>query len=108
MAARALPIASIRDESREDDMRLAITLRPGADPQAVQARLVRLHALAADLPSQFPAPLADLLRSWVATHRHEDITASLNQYEAAVQADRQDNPFEDDIDDSEYCEQEST
>ena len=39
--------------------------------------------------SQFPVPLADLLRSWVASHRNEDITAGLNRFEAAIQADRQ-------------------
>jgi hypothetical protein len=88
IAARALPIAEMRDESTEDDVRLAITLRPGADPSAVQEQLNRLHALAADRPAQFPAPLPELLRTWVATHRHEDITASLNRFQAAAKSDR--------------------
>ncbi len=87
-AARALPIAHMRDESKQSDIRLEISLRPGADPQAVQAQLARLDALGTDHAAQFPAPLPDLLRSWVATHRHEDIAASLNQLEAAAQADR--------------------
>jgi hypothetical protein len=86
MAARALPIADMRDESTEAGVRLAITLRPGADPLAVQAQLARLDALGADMAAHFPAPLADLLRSWVAAHRHEDIAASLDRLEAAVRA----------------------
>lgn len=90
MAARALPIADMRDRSTVNDIRLAITLRPGANAQAVQAQLARLHALSIDQAAQFPAPLADLLRSWVTTHQKEDITASLNRFEAAVQADRLD------------------
>ncbi len=90
MAARALPIAHMRDDSSENDIRLAITLRPGAAPQAVQAQLARLDALGTDLAAQFPAPLADILRSWVATDQHEDIAASLDRFEAAVQADRLD------------------
>ena len=87
-AARALPIARLRDESKGNNVCLAITLRPGADPRKVQEQLARMKTLTADLPSQFPAPLADLLRSWVAAHRHEDITASLGQFESAILADR--------------------
>jgi len=49
-----------------------------------------MDGLAVDLPAQYPAPLADLLRSWADTHRHEDITASLDQLEAAIRADRLD------------------
>jgi len=88
MAARALPIAQMHNESRQNDVRLAITLRPGANPQAVQAQLVRLDGLYADRAAQFPAPLADVLRSWVAGYRHEDITASLNQFETVIMAGR--------------------
>jgi len=87
--ARALPIAETRDESKGDDIRVAIMLRPGADPRAVQAQLARMDALSIDWPAQFPVSLADLLRSWVASHRHEDITTGLNRFEAAIQADRQ-------------------
>jgi hypothetical protein len=87
-AARALPIAALRDESKGDNVRFAIRLRPGADPRKVQEQLAGMKALTADLPSQFPAPLADLLRSWVAAHRHEDIAASLDQLEAAILAGR--------------------
>jgi hypothetical protein len=89
MMARALPIAETRDESHEEDIRVAIMLRPGADPHAVQAQLARLHALSIDRDSQFPVPLPELLRSWVASRRREDIGAGLNGFEAAFQADRQ-------------------
>jgi hypothetical protein len=87
-AARALPIARMRDESKHDKIRLVISLRQGADPETVKAQLSRMGALAIDRIAQFPAPLTDLLRTWVATNRHEDISASLNQFRAAVQYDR--------------------
>lgn len=90
MAARALPIADVLTASEHNDIQVAIILRPGADPQAVQAELAGLAALGTDMPAQFPAPLPDLLRTWVTARRREDITASLNQFEAAIQADRLD------------------
>jgi len=90
MAARWLPIASMSTEGTENNRRLEITLQSGADPQAVQAQIARLPAFAMDRISRFPAPLTDLLRSWVTTRRRKDITASLSQLEAAVHADRLD------------------
>lgn len=88
-AARALPIAVLRDQSKENEIRVAITLRPGADPERVRAQLGRMKALVADRATQFSAPLADLLRSWVTDYgQQEDITTSLDQLEAAIQADQ--------------------
>ena len=87
-AARALPIALLRDESKENDIRLTIRLRPGADPETVRAQLGRMKALVADRATQFPAPLADLFHSWITDYGQEDITASLDQLEAAIHADR--------------------
>jgi hypothetical protein len=49
-----------------------------------------MDGLAVDLAAQFPAPLAELLRSWVGDHRHEDITTGLDQLEAAIRADQLD------------------
>ncbi len=65
-AARALPIADMRDDSGQNEIPLAIRLRPGSDPQVVQAQLRRMDALAIEIGAQFPAargPAAFLGRS---------------------------------------------
>jgi hypothetical protein len=90
LAASALPIADIRSESRQAYIRLEIRLRPGSDPHRVLAQLGRMNGVAVDLAAQFPAPLADLLRSLTDACRHEDITTSLAQLEAAIRADQLD------------------
>jgi hypothetical protein len=91
LAASALPIAATYSDSRKAYIRLAIRLRPGSDPDRALTQLRRMDGLAVDLPAQYPAPLADLLRSWADAHRHEDITASLGQLEAAIRADQLDH-----------------
>jgi hypothetical protein len=88
MAARALPIVGMRDESRSSNIRLVIALRSEADPPAVQAQLARQDDISAERAAQFPAPPADLLRAWVAARRHQDIIASLHQVDAAIRADQ--------------------
>ena len=88
LAASVLPIAEIRSESRQAYIRLEIRLRPGSDPLRVLAQLSRMDGLAVGLAAQFPAPLGGLLRSWTNACRHEDITASLDQLEAAIRADQ--------------------
>ena len=37
----------------------------------------------------FPAPLADLMRSWMERYRQEDLAASLAALEDAIRRDRQ-------------------
>ncbi|HET9896990.1 MAG TPA: hypothetical protein VFQ44_18810 [Streptosporangiaceae bacterium] len=88
LAIPALPISAMHYEDTEDDLRLAITLRPEANAERVAAQLASTDVLAVEMVSEFPAPLAELLRAWVATHRNEDIRSSLSQFEAAVRADR--------------------
>ena len=90
LAASVLPIAEIRSEGRQAHIRLEIRLRPGSDPHRVLAQLGCMDGLAVELAAQFPAPLAGLLRSWTDDHRHEDITTSLDQLEAAIRADQLD------------------
>ncbi len=90
LAASVLPIAHTYSDSRKAYIRVEIRLRPGSDPQRVLAQLARMDGLAVDLAAEFPAPLAGLLRSWTDDHRHEDITTSLDQLEAAIRADQLD------------------
>jgi hypothetical protein len=90
LAASVQPIAHTYSDSRKAYIRVEIRLRPGSDPHRVLEQLARMDGLAVDFAAQFPAPLADLLRSWTDDHRHEDITTSLDQLEAAIRADQLD------------------
>jgi hypothetical protein len=92
LTASAVPIAQTHYASTERDIRLEISLRPGSDPDRALAQLARMDDLAVELAAQFPAPLTDLLRSWADDHRHEDLTTSLDQLQAAIQADQLDQP----------------
>jgi hypothetical protein len=87
--ATHLPLADVEDLSELGEMRLAITLRPGADPEAMKASLRGLPVVAVEVLAAFPAPLAQLLRSWVDRHRAEDIANSLAELDSAVRQDRQ-------------------
>jgi DNA gyrase/topoisomerase IV subunit A len=87
--ATHLPLADVKPLSERDELRLVITLRPGADPEAVMASLRTLPVIAVEVLAAFPAPLAQLLRSWADHHRDEDIAASLAELESAVRQDRQ-------------------
>jgi len=79
----------VEDLSERGELRLAITLRPGADPEAMKASLRTLPVVAVEVLAAFPTPLVQLLRSWVDRHRDEDIATSLAELESAVRQDRQ-------------------
>jgi hypothetical protein len=85
----ALPVAQVDDQSAGAQVRIVLTLCPGADPAAVRDQLAAIGGIAAEAPCAFPAPLAGLLRSWVDDHRGEDIAASLAELENAIHHDRQ-------------------
>ena len=83
-----LPVADVQDLSARGEMRLQITLRPGADPEVMRAKLRDLPGVAVQVRAKFPAPLARMLRSWVDGHRDEDIAASIGALESAIGQDR--------------------
>ena len=80
----ALPIADIYDESRENDVRIHLSLEPGSDPAAVRDQLQDVDGVGWNATWAFPAPLASMLRSWVELHQGEDIAASLTRLEDAI------------------------
>ena len=53
-----LPLADVEDLSECGELRLAITLRPGADPETMKASLRGLPVVAVEVLAVFPAPLA--------------------------------------------------
>lgn len=88
-ARTELPIADAKDLSERGELRLEVTLRPGADPAAVRTSLRHLPGVAAEVQASFGAPLARLLRSWAGRHQGDDIAVSLAALGAAIRQDRQ-------------------
>jgi DNA gyrase/topoisomerase IV subunit A len=87
--ATHLPLADVEDLSEHGELKLVVTLSPGADAEAVTASLRTLRVVAVEVLAAFPVPLAQLLRSWADRHRDEDIAASLAELDSAVRQDRQ-------------------
>jgi hypothetical protein len=86
----ALPIADLIDASTsKTPVRIAITLRPGADPEAVRDHLAGFDGITTQVPAAYPAPLAPLLRAWTRQHAGEDIAAALTSLEQAIRRDRE-------------------
>ncbi len=83
-----LPVAEIDDQSRQDQVRLGLVLKPGSDPAAVRDRLTAVEGITTEATWAFPAPLARMLRSWVDRYRGEDIAASLDLLHHAIRRDR--------------------
>jgi hypothetical protein len=86
--ATHLPIADAEDVSAGGDLRLLITLRPGAEPEAVRAGLRDLEGVALEVQAAFPVPLPRMLRSWVDAYRDEDTATSLAALRSAIGQDR--------------------
>jgi hypothetical protein len=83
-----LPVADVYDASREHDVRIHLSLKPGSDPAAVRDQLLDVDGVGWNAIRAFPAPLASMLRSWVEQHRGEDIAASLTRLEDAIRRDQ--------------------
>lgn len=83
-----LPIADAQDLSARGELRLQITLRPGADPETMRADLRGLEGVVLQVRAKFPAPLARMLRSWADGYRDEDIATSLAALGSAIGRDR--------------------
>jgi hypothetical protein len=85
---RTLPIAGLSDLGSEyGPVRIALTLRPGTDPDSARDRIAAAEGLSTEVPAAYPAPLAVLLRGWAGRHRGEDLAASLTRLEDAIRRD---------------------
>jgi hypothetical protein len=84
----ALPVAEIDDQSRRNQIRIGLVLKPGSDPAAVRDRLAAVDGITAEATWAFAVPLASMLRSWVDRYRGEDIAASLNLLREVIRRDR--------------------
>ena len=89
---RRLPIGDVIDAgTRHAPPRLAITLRPGTDPDHARAQLASLRCIHTETPAAYPAPLASLLRSWIRQQHRPDTAAALTSLEEAIRQDRKRN-----------------
>lgn len=84
-----LPISDLADLSSDGvPVRIAITLRPGTDPDAARDQLAAFDGITTQAAAAYPAPLAALLRTWVAQYRGADIAASLTKLRDAMRLDQ--------------------
>jgi hypothetical protein len=80
-----LPIADLVDLTQQDQQRIGIMLRPGADPATVTEQLAGICGVTTEVSAAFPGLLAGLLRSWAA--RCGGVSA-LGEFGAAIRRDR--------------------
>jgi hypothetical protein len=85
-SSRALPIARVFDiGSIAVPVRILITLVPGTNPATARDQIAAVDGVTTQAAASYPAPLADLLRSWADRYRGEDLAASLNIFEYAIE-----------------------
>lgn len=88
-----LPISDIADLSRDGvPVHIAITLRPGTDPEAARDQLAAFDGITTQAPAAHPISLVSLLRTWARQHRREDVAASLTGLHDAIRHDQQRAP----------------
>jgi hypothetical protein len=83
-----LPVAEIDEQSRRNQVRIGLVLKPGSDPADVRDRLVLVDGITTEATWAFAAPLARMLRAWVDRYRDENVQASLDLLGEAIRRDR--------------------
>jgi hypothetical protein len=84
-----LPIEDVADLGNSRiPVRLAITLRPGSDPDTAREQLANFEGITTQSPAAYPSPLATLLRSWTRQHHRENTASALASFENAIEHDR--------------------
>lgn len=63
-----MPIRRVNDVSHQMTVKLVCELMPGVEPRVAEARLREIWGVTIDTEAQLPAPLPDLLRTWVDAH----------------------------------------
>jgi DNA gyrase/topoisomerase IV subunit A len=82
-----LRLRDLRDEASSDDVRLVCQLQPGDDPAVVEAHLRRIWGVTITIGCDLGAPLASLLRTWVAEHAVDGTAAALQNLRTLVASD---------------------
>lgn len=79
----ALRVTDVNDETTGDQTRIIVRLADGADVDAALVALRQIWGIRVELPIGLGAPLAELLRSWLALHGSVDLDARLDRVRAA-------------------------
>lgn len=82
-ALTGLPIRDLRDLSARGDWLVCLPAA-GTPPEVVREQLLTVHGVTISVPVGLPRPLPTVIRSWVRTHRQEDLAASLTALEDAL------------------------
>jgi DNA gyrase/topoisomerase IV subunit A len=82
-AQAAIELRDVRDVSSPEEPRVRCVLAPGADPGVTAARLRDVWGVTIEIAARLPAPLPDLLRTWVRAHAADETADALAQLEAA-------------------------
>ena len=82
-AQTGLPIMDISILSARDDDWFACLPSFGTAPEVLRDQLLKVHGVTIYISVGLPRPLPAMIRTWVRTHQHEDLHASLTALENA-------------------------
>jgi len=70
-------VAEVTHFSSRDSDRFACIPAPGTSLEQLRDQLTDVRGISTTVPVEFPAPLPDMVRQWVASHDSEDLLASM-------------------------------
>jgi len=79
-----LPVKGIYDLTARGDYWFAIVPADGAPLDDLRDQLLKVHGVSIYISVGLPRPLPTMIRTWIRTHRHEDLLASLTALEDAL------------------------
>ena len=83
-AQSGLPIGEIMDLTGREDYWFVCVPASGTSPEVLRERLLSVYGVTIYVSVGLPRPLATMIRTWVRTHQHEDLQASLAALEQAI------------------------
>ena len=79
-----LPIADVRDISRDDDDRFICVPAPGTAPELLRDQLLGVEGITTTMQVALPQALPTMLRRWVRAYSDEDLLTSLARLQDAI------------------------
>lgn len=79
-----VPLVGIDDLSDHRGTRLVCKPAKNVDPERLRTVIANIAGVVTEIAVHLPAPLPQLLRSWVAAHRSDQLAAALDVLQAAV------------------------
>jgi hypothetical protein len=88
-AQTGLPIMDISILTARGDDWFACLPAYGTAPEVLRDQLLQVHGVSIYVSVGLPRPLPAMIRTWIRTHQHEDLHASLTALENALATRRQ-------------------